>query len=237
MNNEYLPQRRKERKDENLNQRARFRAFFFPLFSLFLLGLWSCPKPQPVVSASNLPQYKFAVAEVVVTKSAICPVCLRPVFNCEVKDSAREEFFEGLSMALAKKGFGMVKLSLAEASAEDKKKPESWLPLARKVKSDYLLLPAIYCWSERKGSAVASSSPAEVGFHEHIYETASGKEVWGGNFNEKQAPLSANLLDLQEFLKRHGQWIKADDLGQEGSEKLLEEFLKVMAENAANTGH
>jgi len=225
--------------NEDSPQRRRGRREFIVLIIFLIFGLWGCPQKKPELEAKpgTLPPYKFAVAEAIVTRSAVCPVCLRPVFNCELKDGAAQEFEDGLSGALSEKGLGMVKLSLAQASAADKKRPENWLPLAQGVKADYLLLPVIYCFSERQGSAVASSRPAQVGFHWHIYETATGKEVWGGNFNEQQAPLSANLLEFNQFLQRHGAWITADKLGREGSEKLLGEFLKVMAENAADPGH
>jgi hypothetical protein len=203
---------------------------YFLALSFFSLLFLGCPKKEPELATSNLPKYKFAVAEAVISKSAVCPVCLRAVFTCETKSGAASEFYEALAFALKENDFEMNRLSLSGIEAEKKKEPESWLTLAKALKADYLILPVIYCWSERKGTEISASAPAEVGFHLHIYQVESGKEVWGGDFNERQIALSENLLALNDFIKRGGKWVKAEDLGKEGAEKLIKQFLKSIQE-------
>jgi len=222
---------------KKINGVKGLRPLLFPLFSFLLLGLLSCPRQEPTLSAINLPKYKFVIAEALDADSGVCPICLRPVFSCEIKSTAGKEFDSALGAVLAEDGFEMIRARLPADKSIEKKTVDPWLPLAKTLKGNFLVFPVIYCWSERKGSGLAVSSPAEVGFHLHLFDPESGKEVWGGNFNERQAPLSENLLDLNEFIKHGGKWVKAGELGEEGLEKLIREFLKAIRQNDSDSSH
>lgn len=201
---------------------------------VIFLVFGACAKKEPPLNLSKLSRHRFALAEIIISRSAICPVCLRPVFNCELKSGLEDEFYKSIFEVFNEKGLEIVRLNRSGAT-DDNRMIEPWLILARQVGADYLILPVVYCWRERKGSEFSASVSAEVGFHWHIYQVASGKEVWGGNFNEQQRSLSENILELESFLKRGARWLKAEELAKEGSERLLEEFLGSLEKDDSNS--
>lgn len=93
-----------------------------------------------------------------------------------------------------------------------------------KENSPGLLLLTVYRFEERRGSNLAVDRPASVGFHVHLYKgSALVKTVV---FDETQQPLSDNVLKLGTFLKRGGKWITADQLAQEGVQKVVDQLEK-----------
>jgi len=191
------------------------------------LVLWlsiSCHKQEEFIRP-DLEQSKFLVGEVIKVSSSSCPLCERAVLPCAIKEEMEVEFYSALGSVFSEYGVELLKGRI-EDKGEGKAGVEDWVKLARKVQANYLLIPVVYCYSERKGSGASASEPAEVGFHLHIYEVGSGKEVWAGDFRERQKALSENVLELNKFIKRKARWLKAEELLIEGAEEMLRAFLK-----------
>ena len=98
------------------------------------------------------------------------------------------------------------------------------LDLAAKTKSDYVLVPILWDYSERIGNQVAIEQPASVSFDLFLVSAQQGRRVWKGHFDKTQQSLTDNLLNAPNFFKLGGKWITAEELSQIGIDSLLEEF-------------
>lgn len=207
------------------------------VLALVCAGFFSCaqkntkpgPTPEPVNG-------KVMLANVYLDPNDACPLCLRYVQVCLVEGNGRGGLEDALIEAFTRKGYGTVKGKLSDADKLDKDAVSRYAELAKKLNAEYLAMPVLYCWGERSGSAVSASRTARVGFHLHIYDPETGKEIWGGDLNEWQAPLSDNILDVPDFIARGGRWVSARDLAISGALKLIDKFQKELAKNAADTG-
>lgn len=103
-----------------------------------------------------------------------------------------------------------------------------YLPLyvsaGKQVGADAVLIGHIFRFIERKGNRASVESPASVAFDLHLIRVDSGAIIWTANFDHTQRPLSENLLELGNFIKRGASWITAEELAQGGLEDLLRRF-------------
>lgn len=109
---------------------------------------------------------------------------------------------------------------MEQASAAAADNPGSaldyWVQVGRCVDADYLLVPQVIYWKERVGSEVGVSEPAGVVVDIYVVNVRDYGLVTRSHFDETQVSLSENLLTLPSFLSRHGQWVTAEELAQEG---------------------
>ncbi len=207
------------------------KVFFF--LSCFLLV--SCQKkPELEISA---PQLIFAQAPVQLVYSFSCPVCQKDILPCQIEERGEAEFNKAISKVFEAQGIKVVKIEEKNRREFSPKSLIRWCELAKVLNAEKIIVPVLFCWQERKGSAISVSLPAQVGFHLHIFDVKSYKLIWSGGFQEKQEPLSANLFELDKFIKRGGKWLKAEELAREGLEKLVKEYLDSQKQNASNTSN
>ncbi|MCX5817763.1 MAG: hypothetical protein NTX75_16240 [Proteobacteria bacterium] len=101
---------------------------------------------------------------------------------------------------------------------------------ARKIKfsggkeSDRYIHVYIYRFEERKGGNYSVEKPAGVGFHMHLFENNTLKQIFV--FDEDQQALTENLFGIGKFFKRGGKWITAEALSKEGVEKGLDALVE-----------
>jgi hypothetical protein len=99
-----------------------------------------------------------------------------------------------------------------------------WQEVGKCLDAQYLLVPIVVNWKEREGSAVGSTSPAWVILDLYLINVKTGGLVNHFHYDYQQQPLTDNILDMDKFLKRRGQWVTATDLAREGMEKGLKEL-------------
>jgi len=200
-------------------------------WALFLVSglvfwlVFSCQKKEEMFRTDS-GEARVLISEPVMISSISCPLCQRAVLACGIKEDAGVEFNQVLELVFSEYGFEVIKARIGDDKVVPELRVIDWLKLARGLQTNYLVIPVVYCYSERKGSGASASEPAEVGFHFHIFEVSSGKEVWGGDFRERQKALSENLLELNKFIKRKAKWLKAEELAREGVKEMVREFLK-----------
>ena len=90
--------------------------------------------------------------------------------------------------------------------------------------ADYVLVPMILSWRERDGSDVGATITASVNMSLYLVDTRSGAILKHFHFEETQKALTDNLLDMQKFVSRHGRWLTAEELAQEGLSQAKREF-------------
>lgn len=98
------------------------------------------------------------------------------------------------------------------------------LLLARNMKSDYVLVPILWEYSERVGSQLSAEKPASVSFGLYLISVKQEKRVWKANFNKTQMALTDDLLKAKDIFKFGGKWVSAEELAQVGMQKIIENF-------------
>jgi hypothetical protein len=107
---------------------------------------------------------------------------------------------------------------------------------ARKIKfsggkeSDRYIHVYIYRFEERKGGSYSVEKPAGVGFHMHLFENNTLKQIFV--FDEDQQALTENLFGIGKFFRRGGKWITAEKLSEEGVEKGLDVLVEDVSQGA-----
>jgi hypothetical protein len=92
------------------------------------------------------------------------------------------------------------------------------------LKAEGAIIGNVYRFKQRVGTRYAIESPASVAFEIHLIDVATGRLIWGGDFDETQRALSENLLQLGSFLRRKGQWITAEDMALAGLQEIFQTF-------------
>ncbi len=100
-----------------------------------------------------------------------------------------------------------------------------WVEVGKANKVDLLIVPMVINWHERQGGGAGATDSAEVIVDFFLIDTrGEGRLVNRSHFEEKQASLSDNLLDVGTFFSRGGKWLSANELSQEAMEKAIREF-------------
>jgi hypothetical protein len=203
---------------------------------LFLVaGIFSCAQKNAGTAPPEPVNGKVMIAEVYPDLNDACPLCMRYVQICLIDENGPAGFGDALVDGFTQKSYAVMKGKIPKSGKPDPESVRLYAELAKKSGVKYLVMPVLYCWGERRGSALSSSQPARVGFHLHIYDPETGKEIWGGDFNEWQEPLNENILDVQTFISRGGKWVTAQELAKEGVLKLIDQFQKAQEKSAADT--
>jgi hypothetical protein len=93
--------------------------------------------------------------------------------------------------------------------------------LPRDIPADAFVLGRIFYFRDRKGGNYAVSDSAHVAFDIRIIRTSDGKTVYHGEFDEIQQPLSNNLLSMNVFYKRKGQWVTSEQMARSALDDMV----------------
>ncbi len=98
-----------------------------------------------------------------------------------------------------------------------------WVQVGRCVPADYILVPFLFDWKERKGGELGVEEPAKVTLELNLIDL---KELRLNRylFDERQMSLSENLLDMGLFFRRGAKWVSARELAREGLEQGVREL-------------
>lgn len=99
-----------------------------------------------------------------------------------------------------------------------------WQEVGKCAGAQFLVVPMMVHWKERQGSAAGSTSPAWVIMDVYMVNVKTGGLVNHYHYDYQQKALTDNLLEAGQFFKRHGQWVTAEDLANEGLVQALKEF-------------
>ncbi len=99
-----------------------------------------------------------------------------------------------------------------------------WIKVGECLPADYLLVPQLIDWRERDGGSMGVVRPAAVLFDLYVVDVINHTMVSRYHFEEAQAALSENILDLNKFIARGGKWLTAMELAREGLRSGLEEL-------------
>ena len=100
----------------------------------------------------------------------------------------------------------------------------TWSAIGRCMGVDLLVVPFLFEYRERIGSALGAVEPAKVVMDIFILDVRTESLISRSRFDETQIPLSSNLLEAGKFFKRGAKWVTAFDLAREGMEKAVKEL-------------
>lgn len=98
-----------------------------------------------------------------------------------------------------------------------------WVQVGRCVPADYILVPFLFEWRERKGGEWGVEEPAKVVMELNLIDIVELKR-YRFMFDERQQSLAENILGLGRFFKRGAKWISARELAREGLEQGIKEL-------------
>ncbi|MCA1945609.1 MAG: hypothetical protein LDL30_10065, partial [Desulfovibrio sp.] len=98
---------------------------------------------------------------------------------------------------------------------------DRWVQIGSCAGEKHLLVPQVAFWVERRGGPMGSDRPAGVVLDFFVVDVQEHSIVGHFRYAESQVPLSANLLTVDKFLARKGQFVLATDLGREGVQQAV----------------
>ncbi|AGW13544.1 putative lipoprotein [Megalodesulfovibrio gigas DSM 1382 = ATCC 19364] len=98
---------------------------------------------------------------------------------------------------------------------------DRWVQIGSCAGVRHLLVPQVAYWAERHGGPMGSDRPAGVVLDFFVVDVQEHSIVGHYRYAESQVPLSANLLTMDKFLARKGQFVLATDLGREGVQQAM----------------
>lgn len=98
-----------------------------------------------------------------------------------------------------------------------------WVQVGRCVPADFILVPFLFDWKERKGGDLGVEEPAKVTLELNLIDL-NELRLHRFFFDERQLSLSENLLDMGLFFRRGARWVSARELAREGLEQGVREL-------------
>lgn len=160
-----------------------------------------------------------------------CPVCGKIFITGKVPDKATGYLNDKLILMLKERKYYqkiITRDSLwgdADLLSKDNRsmsEVELLLAAGRAVKADAVMVGYLYRYQERVGSRISVDTPASVAFEIHLIDVKTGRQLWGGHFDETQRSLSENLFHIHKFIKRKASWVTADEMAVSGLKEVLE---------------
>ena len=99
-----------------------------------------------------------------------------------------------------------------------------WVAYGKKQGAQLLLVPQVLDWHEREGSKAGVTQSAHVRVEFFLLRVDTDSIMGRSIFEEKQAGLTENLLNVGSFLKRKGQWVTAGELTEESMNKAIKDL-------------
>jgi hypothetical protein len=110
-----------------------------------------------------------------------------------------------------------VAATLADAGASQR----AAAVLAEKRGADAVVLGDLTRWEEREGEAYGTLHAAAVGFRVTLQGAPDGRALWSAEFDERQQPLSANVLRAGQYPGGGSRWLTARELARWGAQEAV----------------
>jgi curli biogenesis system outer membrane secretion channel CsgG len=86
--------------------------------------------------------------------------------------------------------------------------------------ADAVVLGDLTRWEEREGEALGTLHAAAVGFRATL-QGADGRTLWSAEFDERQQPLSDNVLRAGKYPGGGSRWLSAEELARWGAREIV----------------
>ncbi|MDR1776394.1 MAG: hypothetical protein LBR31_01020 [Desulfovibrio sp.] len=99
-----------------------------------------------------------------------------------------------------------------------------WVEYGRRTGANLLLIPQILDWHERDGSNAGVTRAAHVRVEFFLLDVRRGLLVGRSAYEEEQVGLVDDLLNVATFIRRHGSWVTASVLAEDGMRKAVKDI-------------
>ncbi|MDR3358622.1 MAG: hypothetical protein LBN96_07205 [Desulfovibrio sp.] len=99
-----------------------------------------------------------------------------------------------------------------------------WIEYGKKHGALFLLIPQVLDWHEREGSQSGVIHAARVRLEFFLLDVRSGAPAGRSVYEEEQTGLVDDLLNISSFIRRHGIWVTADVLAEDGMRKAVKDL-------------
>lgn len=99
-----------------------------------------------------------------------------------------------------------------------------WVDVGKCMNVDVILVPQVQGWRERQGGDLGVEVPAAVTMDFFLLDVNNQALIARSRYDEAQAALASNLLNVGKFFSRGGKWVTAHELAQEGMIKAIKEL-------------
>jgi hypothetical protein len=86
---------------------------------------------------------------------------------------------------------------------------------------DAIVLGDLTRWEEREGESYGTFSAAAVGFRVTLQGAPGGRTLWSAEFDERQQPLSDNVLRAGQYPGGGSRWLTAEELARWGAQEIV----------------
>ena len=115
-------------------------------------------------------------------------------------------------------------VTFEQASGRKKSALAYWVEVGRCMKADYILVPQVTSWHERKGDEWTVESPASVTMDLYLISLGAEPTLVRKHFDETQRSLSEDLGNIKSFFGRGAKWLTAEELARAGMQNMLFEM-------------
>lgn len=98
-----------------------------------------------------------------------------------------------------------------------------------KLGCTHALLITLERYRERLGDEYSATDSASLSFGYQLVNVSDGKVICFGQFNETQKPVSENILEIGQAIKRHFKWITVADLTREALKRKFTDCPELVA--------
>jgi hypothetical protein len=96
--------------------------------------------------------------------------------------------------------------------------------LGKALRTDYVLVGAVWRYTDRIGENGSTKIPASVAFVMYLVHVETGDRLWKKAFDKTQKTLTENVLEAKDFFQQGARWLTADELARFGVNKTLKDF-------------
>ena len=135
-------------------------------------------------------------------------------------------FLSRILKPLADSGQVRACMASAETGLEDElhSSLDFWVAVGACAGADYLIVPQVLYWKERDGSSLGVTEPAGVVIDYSVIDVPEHGMATRVHFEETQVSLTENLLTVDKFIRRSGQWVTARELAEESLDLVVKEL-------------
>lgn len=109
-------------------------------------------------------------------------------------------------------------------AAESPRALTEWVAYGKSNAVEMLIVPQVLDWRQRDGSPAGVTESAAVRLEFFLIDVRTGGIVNRSVLEEKQLGLLDDLGHAGKFFKRHGAWITAEELAEEGMHKAVKDL-------------
>ena len=210
------------------------KILFLSILIILLSFNFACSKTKRQSASAPLPDVSIAVAQFNQPQSidellAGIMISEQPPVSDKLLFSLDDEFRKVLA-EMSERSFINVaasrscQLKVEQISRADRTALDYWTAVGACLGADMILVPQLTYWHDLEGSAMGAESPSSVTMDFYLIDVKHGQLISRYHFEETQQALTSNLLDVDKFISRHGQWVTAHELAAEGMRQAVQEL-------------